>query len=657
MTAPQLTVYTNGPTAVSGDKLNTFMQTCDNSTQMRGLIGVSGIGIYARGMASANDGLGGAFGWNATSSGPDDNLNTIVPFGAKIGAWVRVTIGPARLGSIAALQAETSARLPGNLVYVAGYYQTGDGGGGTFYLGPNATANGGTIINDASGRSWYRQTDGFQWSIRWFGAKLDGTTDDTAAWTNILRAARLAGNPAIYHPGGNSIYTGNLALVNDTIIGVGSYYAPPGGAITQDSLITFHGTNAGLILLNAASGGFTLEKLGFVGLPGTYSGQTGLLMSDSLRTGLSEGWPTLRDVLFSGFSTGISVGNKYQTGFMYNVYVADSVVIGYQNNGEDWFHHGLSCGSSSVIASTAQLLIGAFGGTAPANGCGTMQFIGGAFFGAVNTILIETSQENVFFGCEIQNAQNNGVLIGNGTLGSNNNKFIGCFLNGNNAAGGARNVNQTAFYDIQILSAARGTLILGCRFDDFGAGGPNGPCVSGSIAISLNCEGTTITGGNQFNMDMINSVGSPTFPEAIVLGTGVQLNALDHFTVSGNFRTYGEAGGSIYPVNQLPLDMVSLANPYTVTDSTICIQAGTAVLDAASGNLSTFLPNPEYAGRYMVFVEVTAAGGDTVGAATSGAFGGGHTNMTFTVDGAYAMLLSTGGTSWTVLATSGVTLS
>lgn len=92
MSAPQLSSYFNSPIAVSGDQLNTFMQTCDNATQMRGLIGVSGIGIFARGMTSVNDGSGGPFAWNATATGPDDDLNVIVPAGAKIGAWVRTVL-------------------------------------------------------------------------------------------------------------------------------------------------------------------------------------------------------------------------------------------------------------------------------------------------------------------------------------------------------------------------------------------------------------------------------------------------------------------------------------------------------------------------------------------------------------------------------------
>lgn len=122
MSAPQLTVYANGPIAVTGDQLNTFMQTCDTAAQMRGLIGVIGQSIFARGIASANDGLGGFFYWNSTAAGPDDNLNTIVPAGAKLGAWVRVTTeagaylplaGGTLTGPLVLANTTLSATLPG----------------------------------------------------------------------------------------------------------------------------------------------------------------------------------------------------------------------------------------------------------------------------------------------------------------------------------------------------------------------------------------------------------------------------------------------------------------------------------------------------------------------------------------------------------------
>lgn len=91
MTLPALLVYLDGPIAVTADNLNTFVQSCDDANDMRGLTGITGMSLLARGLDSAGDGGGGNFYWNATATGPDDNLNTIMPYGSTQGAWLRQT--------------------------------------------------------------------------------------------------------------------------------------------------------------------------------------------------------------------------------------------------------------------------------------------------------------------------------------------------------------------------------------------------------------------------------------------------------------------------------------------------------------------------------------------------------------------------------------
>lgn len=74
-------------------------------------------------------------------------------------------------------------------VEVLGYYTSGDQGGGTFYWNNTSTAtdNGGTIISVTgitTGR-WMRNYNN-EISVKWFGAKGDGITDDTSAFISFL---------------------------------------------------------------------------------------------------------------------------------------------------------------------------------------------------------------------------------------------------------------------------------------------------------------------------------------------------------------------------------------------------------------------------------------------------------------------------------------
>ncbi|RFP39242.1 hypothetical protein DDJ66_31905, partial [Klebsiella oxytoca] len=83
--------------------------------------------------------------------------------------------------SISALRGLSKATY--NRAFVTGYYAAHDGGGGAYQYDPNdttSTDNGGTIIVASDGGRWKLQYTG-PISLKQFGCKIDGATDDTTA--------------------------------------------------------------------------------------------------------------------------------------------------------------------------------------------------------------------------------------------------------------------------------------------------------------------------------------------------------------------------------------------------------------------------------------------------------------------------------------------
>jgi hypothetical protein len=92
----------------------------------------------------------------------------------------------------------------GAIVLVSGYYAAGDGGGGTFELdeGSTATDNGGTIIAPADGRGrWMLRVPAYGLTVRNFGAKGDGVTNDAAAIIAAHDVSAAAGS-SLFFPAG-----------------------------------------------------------------------------------------------------------------------------------------------------------------------------------------------------------------------------------------------------------------------------------------------------------------------------------------------------------------------------------------------------------------------------------------------------------------------
>lgn len=116
--------------------------------------------------------------------------------------------------TIAALRTATAASLPGPSVYVQGYYAAADYGEGTFNVvsGSVTADNGGTVIHDASGRVWYRQTGGGPYNVKWFGAHGNGSTDDTSFFQNALNWCQTVGGGEVTVPVAIYFFSGVLSV-------------------------------------------------------------------------------------------------------------------------------------------------------------------------------------------------------------------------------------------------------------------------------------------------------------------------------------------------------------------------------------------------------------------------------------------------------------
>lgn len=108
-----------------------------------------------------------------TDGGANGNLTINATGGGGAGTSISVA-------TMAAL-ASTPGTVSGQLATVLGFYSANDGGGGTFYWGAVLyTPLAGMVVN-ATGGQWVRLRDDVNYySLRWFGAKGDGSNNDGA---------------------------------------------------------------------------------------------------------------------------------------------------------------------------------------------------------------------------------------------------------------------------------------------------------------------------------------------------------------------------------------------------------------------------------------------------------------------------------------------
>lgn len=283
--------------------------------------------ITVLGYYTPGDGGGGEFYWDAASSASAglnaSNFEVVVPDAGGTGRWISVNPRAAIVGAsgyhdshiftpsgsgavartvqaelrelhgrafatIALLKAGT-ARFDGETVEVTSYYaaDTPDGGGGRFKWDASTSAadNGGTIIApDAGGVGrWFRVYSGAV-NVRWFGAKGDGVTNDTAALQAAINAA-------------DANVIAGFNRQNTVLFPVGIYQVA--GTLTFMPFVNYLGVRATVAATS-----------------GTGSGNHGSILRKSATGVLADadtGDMTIRDLLFVDGSAQTSTGIRFGT--------------------------------------------------------------------------------------------------------------------------------------------------------------------------------------------------------------------------------------------------------------------------------------------------------------------------------------------------------
>ncbi len=219
------------------------------------------------------------FGDYPTVAAPRPTNTVLVLNAGKVNQAKIVVNSIADLRAIQVVAASTVvAPLAGAKVSVLGFATPGDGGGGDFYYDP-ATAiadNGGTyIVPTAGSGNWIRIFVG-DTDVKWFGAKGDGTTNDTSAIQAAISSISSAqGGYVVFFPAGKYVITSTLVIGARRITLRGS--GPQGSNATQ---LTKTGVFAGVDFINAASNiidTFSMEYLQLQG-DGTIGAGNGLTL-------------------------------------------------------------------------------------------------------------------------------------------------------------------------------------------------------------------------------------------------------------------------------------------------------------------------------------------------------------------------------------------
>jgi len=305
--------------------------------------------------------------------------------------------------SIAALRLKTGTTIA-NSAKTLGYWNAGDGGENYFYWDSTSTAtdNGGTVVKptSVSGAGRWLATNSDVVYVKQFGAKGDGTTDDTTA---IVSAIAVSISSVVFHPG---IYVHSGLTINKRVNFLGMKGAKAGAA-SFPRLSLKSGSNVDSITITT-DGILYAEKIDFYGNKAGQSGASSVIVLPE-KTGAYVGGNSLffNDcIVRQGYTNGIDCGKNRNGGVLHNVLIIENDEINFKNYGIDWYCYATQFG----LAGGANIVLD-FGSSNDFVLC-DIYFSGknAAYGGNKSNIHVGTSVNNfTFTGCQINSAYHHGL--------------------------------------------------------------------------------------------------------------------------------------------------------------------------------------------------------------------------------------------------------